>query len=798
MAKYGVFEGIVMAEPKQKSLELPSFLTRHIPVWTHPDWLTAQRWRTVVQNQPIAMDCEITLLADVTSTQWQIRAKQPNEEDILADDIEAYTDVLNPPGPGALDGFDIWINKVGQDLLTLPIGGNTEVIRWPGGMGPFSRSTSKGHVWQLAYIDGATLVPTFDLQFPMMQKLREDVTNAIFFERGEIMRMVSRPRTPMRLWGFGMAPPEKIFLAINMLYRSDTYYANLLLDTPEAGLLDLMDMSKDDARDWLSSFRGLFEGIDPYKIGVLYQHTQAAKYLPFTRPPTEMMLDKSTEKYAQITAAGYGLTLTDIGLGAPQKTLAGSIRDERKSRRSGFLVTREIIKNAINQNVMPDYLEFVWVENDEEAKIQRGRSFLLNAQAVAKAKEAGFITKREGQQQLIKDGHITVEVEEPEEFEIPPMLPANINDNNDELDKKDPSQGGKGDITGKADLGDTKISAVPRNSATFDQMKSAIQPGFEEIILQANDADNLLPLIRAATEEMFPDVTQAFLAELSDYEIELWKSERLKMWFENKSEFDDFPDVLKAKDDALEQIDKLLEENEWWLFPAGQRESIEFVLRQSFAEGATLAAELIQDSLFRAGVADSPDLIGFSFNLKNPRTLAQLENKAATLVTQVDDGTKFFLKRIITSGVDEGLSSPEIATMIKDGAGLEDILADTNFTSNTAKIVQSEIQSMAESRVTSIVNTEVARAESEGRVGQWSEMGLTQKQWVHTGGDLPCVFCQRNIDEGFVPMDFMFDSVFGRTTLGPPAHPKVDHCHIAFSEAELFEKADTLEVWTGE
>lgn len=785
-----------MAEPKQKSLELPSFLTRHVPVWTHPDWLSAQRWRTVVQNQPVAMDCEVTLLADITSTKWQVRAKKPKEEDILADDIEAYTEVLNPPGPGALNGFDIWISKMVQDLLTLPIGGNTEIIRWPDGMGLFSRPTSKGHIWRLAYIDGATLVPTFDMQFPIMQKLREDVTNAIFFQHNEIMRMVSRPRTPMRLWGFGMAPPEKIFLAINMLYRSDTYYANLLLDTPEAGLLDLMDMSKEDARDWLSSFRGLFEGIDPYKIGVLYQHTQAAKYISFARPPTEMMLDKSTEKYAQITCAGYGLTLSDIGLGAPQKTLAGSIRDERKSRRSGFLVTREIIKNAINQNVMPDYLEFVWVESDEEAKIQRGRSFLLNAQAVAKAKEAGFITKQEGQQQLIKDGHITVEVKEPEEFEMPLMIPSG--DNNEELNKKEPSQGGRGDITGKADLGDTKISAVPRNSQNFDQMRSAIQPGFEKIILQANDIDNLLPLIQVAAEEMFPDVTQAFLAELSDYEIDLWKLERNKMRFNFKSEFDAYPDTIKAKDDALEQIDKLLEENKWWLFPARQRESIEFVLRQSFSEGAILAAELIQDSLFRARLADNPDLIGFSFNLKNPRTLAQLEQKAATLVTQVDDGTKFFLKRIITSGVDEGLSSPEIAAKIKNGVELEDILADTNFTNNTVQIVQSEIQSMAESRITSIVNTEVARAETEGRIGQWDKMGLTQKQWMHTGGGLPCQYCQRNIDEGLVAMDFMFDSVFGRTVLGPPAHPKVDHCHIAFSEAELMEKADSLVIWEGE
>lgn len=97
--------------------------------------------------------------------------------------------------------------------------------------------------------------------------------------------------------------------------------------------------------------------------------------------------------------------------------------------------------------------------------------------------------------------------------------------------------------------------------------------------------------------------------------------------------------------------------------------------------------------------------------------------------------------------------------------------------------------------------TEIAAAETDGRVGQWEMMGLTRKAWMHTGPtgvNDPCPVCVGNINRGFVPIDFRYDTVFGPAdTLGPPAHPEVDHCHIIFDENELIGKAGELNVWTG-
>lgn len=797
-----------MAEPKQKSLELPTYLTRVLPAWQTPQWMEADRWRRVVYNLPVAIDCRDALIDDLVASDWEVRAKNPKEEDTLADDIKHYTDVLSPNMGHAVRGFDPWVEKGGQDLLTLPIGWNNEIVRFPDGRGPLSRPHPTGHVAWIAYIDGATMYPTYDKEFPMAQRIRQDATNVVYFRRDEMARSLSRPRPELERWGYGMPPPEKIYLALTLLFRGDQYYANLLLDTPEAGVLDLMDMSEKSAREWIQSLKTLFEGIDPFKIPVVYEHTVAAKWIPFGRPPTEMMFDTTYLKYAQLVTAGFGLTLTDIGMGDPQRTLAGSIRDERRSRRSGFATTRESVKQMIQNEILPDYLEFAWIVKDEEAQVQRGRAFVLYAQGLKLAKEAGFIKPREGQAQLVKDGHITVEVEPPEENPPPAAPPPFGGLVGKETDRVPASEGGMGDITSRAELGDERIAAAPRDSGTYDQMAQALRDAFAGMLHNA-DRPRLMRLTKAATRALFPDVSRVLIA-LSEIEpdwdeeapISGWLEQRALMWFGEPSEFDEFPDVLRARDDLLEELEHLLDGDPWWAVPEKAAEAVKVITRIAYEEGATIAAQAAWTFLYTEGLTDSPDIIGLNFNLQNPETLIELEEKAALLVRRVNDGTKYYLKRIIIGGVEEGLASPDIARMIQDGADAETVLRDAGYSEAVIRRALEEIGSMTEARINSIVNTEIARAETEGRVGQWQHMGLTRKAWIHTGPggpNDPCPVCTLNIEAGFVPIDYLYTSVFGEATaLGPPAHPQVDHCHIEFDENELMAKAGELEVWLGE
>lgn len=800
-----------MADPRQKSLELPLSLVRILPQWIVPRWIEAERWRAVVRNQPVAIIARDKLIAFIQSLPHDIRARELSEAEALQPDIDYYKKFV-------LKGFDILVDKIWQDALDLPVGGNVETVRWPPGAIPsvevngetfgVTQPWARGHIFDLVNIDGATLTPTHDPQFPMMQRIQGRITDAVFFNPNEISRILMTPRPEWQMKGFGMPPPQRVFLAISLLMRGDQYYANLLIDTPEAGILDLVDMDQAAAEEWVSGFKNLMQGIDGFKIGIGYEHEKPWSWIPFGRPPTDLMFNEITEKYARMTAAGYFLSLSDLGLEPGAGTLAGTIRQQRDARLSGFGIVREKTKNWLNDNIIPPYLEFDWIERDEEALLNVGRARLTNAQALKAMKEGGFITAGEGQEQLKKDGLLTVEVEIPEEPEPQPALPAPATANGqspkmddqtrDALERVPVSQGGRqADIVERGPVaGDPSISATPPGSAKFDQLLSVFQAAFDDMKLRMGDSQ-LRKLIKAAARLQFPVTTKAILVLENPADLAHFSEERTNAWFGETSIFDDIPDVQKIDEQTLKALDELLEKDRWWELPGSLAEQIAFILELAFSEGAVDAAEIAQQLLYEERLRPSPDLIGFNFELKNPATLRELDQAAAKMVTRVNDGTKFFLKRIITAGVDEGLSSQEIALRIQEGEGLETILRESNFTEIVTEQARKQVGGMLSQRVNSIVNTEIATAEGAGRIQEWKQMGLTKKKFVHTGSDVPCRFCQAAIDEGEVDIDFGYLNVFGEKTGHPPLHPAVDHCHVEFIDQELIDKAGELNVWTG-
>jgi hypothetical protein len=674
------------------------------------------------------------------------------------------------------------------------VGGNIELVRWPTNILPtierdgetfrVTQPSPKGHIFKLVPIDGATIAPTHDPEFPVMQKVQGDMANAVFFGRNEIGRIVLTPRPEMRVKGYGMPPPQRIYMAISLLYYGNQYYARLLLDTPEAGILDLLDMSQQDAEDWVTSYQSLLQGVDPQKIGVLYQHTQAAKWIPFGRPPSEMSYDNVTLKQQRVVAAGYWLTLADIGLEPGGKTMAGEIRRQRESRLTGFGMISEKTKNFINSDVLPPYLEFAWIEKDDEAMAATGRARLLNAQALAKMVEGGLIQAEDGQAQLKKDGLLTVELQ-PRPKETPAPLPppstngalpagGNKDQTNNELERVPPSAGGRGEAgrTQKAILGDPAISAVEPGSSNFDRLGLVFKNAFDAMLKRMGDIQ-LRRLIKAALKAQFPIASKAII-NLSEADRAQWAEERFKSWFGEESIFDQIPQVQKVDKLALEDLEKLLEDDRWWELPPEVVAQVLEILNLAFSEGATVAAEMVQQFLYEEGLVSSPDLIGFNFNLKNPVTI----NRAA--------------------GVDEGVSSQEIAARIAEGQGLDEILRESELVAKVTQRARGEIEGLSGKRIESIVNTEINRAESEGRLEQWAKQGLTKKQFLHTGSDIPCSFCQAAIDEGIVDIDFGYTNVFGDKVQSSPLHPTVDHCHVAFSEEELISKSGELNVWTGD
>jgi hypothetical protein len=431
----------------QRSLDLPEWLYRVIPPWVNPTRSqTADVWRRIVAAQPVAVDCREFLISSYLSLDWKIEPKVSDQRDELKEEIKYYTDFISYTGDYYYDEVVEWI---GKDLLDIPFGAGAEMGR----MG----DQPKGRMAWIELLDGGTLFPTHNKKWPVGQMIPQVPMKPVIFPKHAINRVYYSPHTQLKLKGWGVPPPEKIYLALELINRGDVYYANLLLDTPEAGILDLGDMSKTSAEEWVKAFRSMLGGIDPMKIPVLYEHNNKVEFIPFGKPPTELMFDKITAKYASLVAAGYGISLSDIGIqvaASGGETLAGSIRQERKTRRTGFSKFKTKMMAFFNY-MLPDELEYKVIDNDEELAVATGRARLANATAMAQYIDLGVFSPQEMRMQAISDGLITISV--------PEKIPADAKPKEERMGDSDerpallgkpvpPSGGGQGEVLPRSGL----------------------------------------------------------------------------------------------------------------------------------------------------------------------------------------------------------------------------------------------------------------------------------------------------------------------------------------------------------
>ena len=791
----------------QRAIHLPTFLNRILPYYTQPAWLEAERWRAFVRNQSIAIITRDTLISNMLNMDWDIVPRDADEarDTKMKKAIDYYKELFT-----YLEGdFDIYLELMLQDLLDLPFGAAAEV-------GRVDDEPGAPVLW-VEHIDAATLFPTGNPDYPVAQQVPDVPGVQVIFPEHAISRMYMTPRPELRIKGWGMAPPQKVYLAIEMLFRGDHYYWKLLLDTPEAGIIDLIDMSEDAARKWLTGFRDIFQGIDGFKIPILYGHDTPAQWIPLNRPPIDMMYDKTYMKYAQITAAAYGLRLSDIGLAEVEgeKSLAGVIRGERQSKRTGRALVKAKTSNHFNW-LLPPELKFVWKDADDEAVAAKGTAMQAMTGGLKTAMDGGFIDQAEGRAELVASGIFETELDPkkvPEKPEPPPspfgtQPPPGQAEGVPQEDQKVPvDQGGRGSNPFQRKAKVVERQTEPRENpvisdqgSVLERMEQIIRPGLETIRNNAQDP-MLRRLIKAATKEMFADIALTLRSLSQDQVEEIWLPQMQLATFDEPSEVESVL-IRRGIEEAKDALERSLASDNWWsMLSILDKDAIVRLYIEAYENGMEEMALDIVRSLYEEGLASAPVFApAISFNLVNNSVLGILERSAAQLVTYVDSGTKFFLKRMIVAGVRQGLSSQKIAAAIRDGDAAEHILRREDFLDDVSGIIRRGLIEMTEHRANSIVNTEINRAENIGKLDQLKRSGFTQKRWVHLGprgitaaGNLhPCPICEGNEELEWVPADFLFDTVFknggedgeGRQQT-PPGHPTVCHCTVTFPEDEL-------------
>lgn len=424
--------------------ELSNYLVRHMPIWSNPQWLNSATWRNFVSQQPVAVLCRDSITNYLLALDWTIVARDSDMQDDYKDEIKYYTRLLERGNAYYTDvDFASHVEWIVKDLFDLPFGAASEI-------GREYNAPDRKVVW-IRPLDGGTLAPTLNSDYPVVQHF--PAHQPVVFPKEFVSRIYLSPRTEIQREGWGMAPPEKIYLAMEMLNRGDIYYSQLLLNTPEAGILDLMDMDKESATEWVKSFRDLLYGINPLKIPVLYEHTSEAKWIPFGKLPSEILYDSITARYITIVTAGYGLSPSDVGFASSSnggETLAGTIRQERRSAKSGLALAKTKVKNYW-EKIIPEYLEFKWIDFDDERQVSLSRARMATANAFKVLVDMQALSPDEARSQIVADGLINISIPETldrQSIEWPTNALRYIgNKGSNEIgDPKNPSQGGQGEV----------------------------------------------------------------------------------------------------------------------------------------------------------------------------------------------------------------------------------------------------------------------------------------------------------------------------------------------------------------
>lgn len=391
-------------EPGQRSINITDlFITRWTPPWSRPPSLPAYTWRAWVLNQPVAVACREVLISLLTGLEWNISARDADDKEALSPTIKYYTKLFNHGGYYLGTDFTGLMEWVLGDLLDIPFGGAVEIGR--------KGDDEKGRVVWLRPLDGGTLYPTLNLAFPVVQYYQG--YTAVAFPDYSIARLMMTPRPEIFREGWGIAPPEKIYFALDLLNRGDKYYANLLLDVPPAGILDLGDMEENSAKAWVESFRTFVANTtDAFRIPVLYEHNNEVKFLPFGKVPNDIMYDHISMRYAALTASAYGLSLNDIGLQTTSRggeTLAGSIRSQNQTRRTGIARLKAKVKGFIEAILPPD-LMFEFIDYDDEHNVAMGRARLASATGLNLLVTSGALSPEEARMQMLRDGLVDIPI----------------------------------------------------------------------------------------------------------------------------------------------------------------------------------------------------------------------------------------------------------------------------------------------------------------------------------------------------------------------------------------------------
>lgn len=177
-----------------------------------------------------------------------------------------------------------------------------------------------------------------------------------------------------------------------------------------------------------------------------------------------------------------------------------------------------------------------------------------------------------------------------------------------------------------------------------------------------------------------------------------------------------------------------------------------------------------------------PSDLGAIFDASNPHAIKVATEKAAAMVTAINEETREALRLAVASAIEEGRPPRVAARDIRDMIGLNSRQQEAINTLRDGGATELEvaraIREAVNYRADMIARTETLRASNLGQQALWDvaeDSGLidatAQREWVATPDERECPQCGA-LDGKLFPLDGVIHTEFGDYT-EPPIHP---HC----------------------
>jgi hypothetical protein len=206
---------------------------------------------------------------------------------------------------------------------------------------------------------------------------------------------------------------------------------------------------------------------------------------------------------------------------------------------------------------------------------------------------------------------------------------------------------------------------------------------------------------------------------------------------------------------------------------------------------------IINDAVLQAGaltaqqVGQAIGVPSLRFNITNPYAVEQARRIAAAAITNIEAETKLAIRAIVTRSFTEGLTSDQVARMIRSMIGLNEgqaiavfnyrrMLIDQGISGDRVdQMVSSYARQALISRADMIARTEIMSASNVGQEALWQQARQarliadgTETEWIITPDDRLCKRCQ-SMKGQRQPLGVAFECPLdGTKVFTPPLHPR--------------------------